>query len=404
MIYEQSDADELKSCKTIKGNVNVDWSFPGDLNLDGIEEIQGNLTCGDSPDHIGGGHRGRISSISSSTLQSLENTFLLEYLPYLDTVSLPALTSVKTIDWNSLRKLKTVDFGAGLDKAGNIMLTGTGLTDVSPFATKKVDKWSLEGHASLEQANLSKITTYKKFSASNNAANLTIDLSGVTAAGSTSLDTLEDVNLELLESTTGELEVGNFYNPLLAFPALRHASKIDLQLADDLPYQTTNVKNLSFPVLQTVHGDFEVRAKGTKWVSYIHSNAGLSATIIGLNWRSFFSISLPALEGVDGKFSLLFAEGVNCSVFSKFEVSGSYDCETLGKTSHYKSNNTYSNSAPDVSVGLPEGETFGNHKNDEGDEEGSGKGSDENNTIGHAGLSTGLCTVALLLTALAFVF
>ena len=42
MIYEQSDADELKSCKTIEGNVNVHWSFPGDLNLDGIEEIQGN--------------------------------------------------------------------------------------------------------------------------------------------------------------------------------------------------------------------------------------------------------------------------------------------------------------------------------------------------------------------------
>lgn len=232
--------------------MRIDETFQGSLNLDGLEEIQGDLWCGNS---IGHGNNGSFTSISSSTLRSIDDRFELTSLPGLDTISLPALREVVTIDWEGLPKLKTVDFGDGLEKVGNVTLKTTGLTDVSPLATEKVGKWSISDHASLKVADLSKITTYEEFSAVYNNKSLELVLSGVTSAGSTTLDTPKLVNLDSLETTTETLYISGYVASLLTFPALRHAAGIKMEL---------EIKDLAFPLLETIHGDFDVRVANTR--------------------------------------------------------------------------------------------------------------------------------------------
>lgn len=232
--------------------MRIDHSFQGGLDLDGLEEIQGDLLCTSSAGHS---DNGSVTSISSSTLRSIDNRFELTLLPSLDTISLPALREVVTIDWEGLPKLKTVDLGDGLDKVGNVTLKSTNLTDISPLATEKVGKWSILDHPSLKVADLSKITTYEEFSATSNNKTLELVLSGVTAAGMTSLDNLKVVNLDSLETTTGTLYILGYLDDLLTFPALRHAAGIKMEL---------EIKDLKFPVLETIHGNFDVRVADTK--------------------------------------------------------------------------------------------------------------------------------------------
>lgn len=172
-----------------------------------------------------------------------------------------------TIDWEGLPKLKTVDFGDGLDKVGNVTLKSTNLMDVSPLATEKVGKWSISDHPSLEVAYLSKVTTYEEFSATYKNETLKLVLSGTTATGSTSLCNITLVNLGKLEYTTGTLSISSYINDLLTFPALRHAAEVKMEL---------DIKHLEFPVLETIHGDFDVRRRykvGLQHVIY-HSPAG----------------------------------------------------------------------------------------------------------------------------------
>lgn len=116
-------------------------------------------------------------------------------------------------------------------------------------------KWSISDHTSLGVADLSKITTYEEFSAFYNNKSLELVLSGVTATGSTTLDTPKLVNLGSLEATTGTLYIGGYVDSLLTFPALRHAAGIRMEL---------EIKHLAFPVLETIHGDFDVRVANTR--------------------------------------------------------------------------------------------------------------------------------------------
>lgn len=108
-------------------------------------------------------------------------------------------------------------------------LLSTGLTDVSPLATEEVGKWTLMYHHTLKKANLSKITTYEYFNARENNDNLTIDLSGVTAAGTTNFYSPKEIKLDSLETTTDELFIYGLNSPNLTFPALRHASGINME-------------------------------------------------------------------------------------------------------------------------------------------------------------------------------
>ena len=160
-----------------------------------------------------------------------------------------------TIDWEGLPKLKTVDFGDGLDKVGNVTLKSTNLTDVSPLATEKVRKWSIPDHPSLKVADLRKITTYEQFAATSNNKTLEVVLSGVTAAGMTTLGNLKLVSLNSLETTTETIYISGYLDELLTFPALRHAAGINLEL---------DIRYLKFPVLETIHGDFDVRVTNAK--------------------------------------------------------------------------------------------------------------------------------------------
>ncbi|KAJ5105530.1 hypothetical protein NUU61_002877 [Penicillium alfredii] len=256
-VSTQSQANHYKACKTFPGSIAIDPNFQGSINLDGIEEIQGSLTCGDGEDETAlKSKNGSIPAISSSTLRTIGRSFRLSGLTSLDKLHFPALRSVGEIQWAQLPNLHGFDLGAGLDRVGNVSVMYTGLGDVAGLGTRSVDGWALVGNENLARADLAALTTYKSFRVDGNSPRLAVDLSGVTAAGESRFAALKSVNLSSLETTTGDLALRRVFSSTMAFPALRRASGISLQI-----YQGMSVH---FPSLRTVHGDFVVSGNVTK--------------------------------------------------------------------------------------------------------------------------------------------
>ncbi|RAL59364.1 hypothetical protein DID88_006854 [Monilinia fructigena] len=92
-INSAADATALADCTTIKGDVLVSTTAPGIINLDGPEEINGDLMIENN---------GAITSFSSSSLTTITGTFGLSNLTLLSTLQFAVLDKVGTINWAAL--------------------------------------------------------------------------------------------------------------------------------------------------------------------------------------------------------------------------------------------------------------------------------------------------------------
>lgn len=81
---------------------------------------------------------------------------------------------------------------------------------------------------------------------------------------------------------------------------------------------------------------------------------------------------------------------MNCSAFVDIKVSSVHYCQSNGTKHRYTEDSSYSNSAPSVSVGVPDNETFGDQD-------------DSKSAAGRVGLGSALSMVVPLLAAMAVI-
>ncbi|KAJ5105531.1 hypothetical protein NUU61_002878 [Penicillium alfredii] len=78
------------------------------------------------------------------------------------------------------------------------------------------------------------------------------------------------------------------------------------------------------------------------------------------------SITIPALEGVDGSLEVTSDANINCSIFEDIKISRSASCKSNGKATKLDSASGYSNAEPTASVGNPASMTFAPDKDNSG--------------------------------------
>jgi hypothetical protein len=134
-IYSQADADALSSCTTLRGNVSIasNDSKPFALRLDGIVTIQGDLTTNASctEEILASGPSlyealeqtcSNVTSISSSTLQTVEGIVQFESMSDLMSIELPALTSMGSFEVYMVASLRTLTLGPILNITGTFVI------------------------------------------------------------------------------------------------------------------------------------------------------------------------------------------------------------------------------------------------------------------------------------------
>ncbi|KAJ6123798.1 hypothetical protein N7471_011115 [Penicillium samsonianum] len=314
-IKTQSDADGINTCSIIKGDITIDKSYSGDLQLSGIEEITGGLISS-------GGQN--VSSITAGSLTTIGKAFDLDGLTTLTLLDFAQLDSVGSINWEALPKLQSLSFAKGVTKAGDVSIANTGLTDLNGITLKTVGTFSIQNNRDLKTININNLVNATDLiSFSGNFDTLEIDLPNLGTGTNMTFQNISSVSLPSLEKLTGQL--GFWGTKFETFSAPNLTQTGDLIFKDN-----SKLSNISMPVLKTVGGGFTI-ARDDKLSTISLPNLQRVNGAIDFS-GTFNKLALGALKDVEGSFNMQSTRGnFSCDDLKKLKsdnvIKGSFKCD-----------------------------------------------------------------------------
>lgn len=242
-IENQSDADGYASCKTLKGDVEVDEHYTGDLHLNGVQQIDGSLTVDGASN---------MTALSAPRLTSISETFKLNGLTTLYSLSFGSLTTVDSIQWTALPNLQTLDFSKGVTEAGNVAITNTGLTSLDGISLKTVGTFDITENTQLKSVNVNNLKNATGLiNFAGNMDTLEIELPNLAGGTNMTFRNVSSVSIPSLKELSGQL--GFWGNGFKAFSAPNLTETGDLVFNDN-----NKLANISMPKLKNVNGGFQI--------------------------------------------------------------------------------------------------------------------------------------------------
>jgi hypothetical protein len=165
-INSQADATSLASCPYVSSTVLVSSEFEGPLILDGMQQIW-QLLCESV---------GSITSLESSTLFLIEDTWTLSNLSEITNISLPMLNYTASVNFTNLPALNEIKLANSVETWKNSQLTisNTNLTSIPNF-TDRYRTVEIHGNSQLNNVALW-IHDCDSFNISFNGPTLNLDL------------------------------------------------------------------------------------------------------------------------------------------------------------------------------------------------------------------------------------
>lgn len=313
-IENQSDADKYSSCKTLKGDVEISDHVTGDININGVEQIAGSLTADGASN---------MSSLAASSLSSIGDTFKLNGLTSLTTLSFGSLNKVGTVKWSALPLLQNLDFHKGITEADDVTITNTGLTNLDGISLKTVGTFDITENTSLKTVNVNNLknaTGLVNFA--GNMESLEIELPNLAGGSNMTFRNVSSVSVPSLKELTGQL--GFWGDKFKSFSAPNLTETGDLVFNDN-----KNLANISMPKLTKVSGGFQI-ARNNK-LDAIHF-ASLETVTGAIDFSGKFDkAELPSLKNVRGGFNMQSTGNFSCDGFEKLSedktIRGKFDCK-----------------------------------------------------------------------------
>ena len=251
-ITSQTDADELEDCSTFDGTVIIDSSVSGNLEINGVQQITGNLTCTNATG---------LTSLSTDQLNSIGGYFSLTELTVLSNLQMSSLTSVNIIDWEALPALQELNFDQGVQTASGVRVVNTQLSTLSGIELNAVGAFEITNNPYLLDFNVNNLQSISSYiTVQANGEDLSIEFPNLLTAENMTLGNISSLSVPSLANVTGAL--GFYSNTFLNFSAANLTS-----VGNALVFDSNSVlNNISFPQLTTIGGGFQV-ANNSKLVS-----------------------------------------------------------------------------------------------------------------------------------------
>lgn len=315
-VSSAADATALSSCTTFKGSILVASTVSGEIDLNGPEQVTGSIIVENA---------GSLTTLSSTTIATIGESFTLNNLTKLSTLSFSSLTSVQTINWSALQSLDELAFKATVSTASSITITDTFLStldgiDVDTCATLDINNNNRLGTFSTQVANVTSLINIAA-----NGQDLEVSFPNLIWAANMTVRNASSISIPSLATVNGSLGFyGNYFTGISA-PNLTSVTSGSLSFVAN-----AKLTNISMPLLKTVGGG-----------DLIANNSALGnisfpdlATVGGaIDFSGNFSTpSLPALSLVKGGFNMQSTVEIDCTTFAADKTSGkilgSYTCKT----------------------------------------------------------------------------
>jgi len=318
-ITNQGDAGALAACTSVSGTIVISTEAVGAIDISGPKQIQGDLVAQSN---------NNLTGLTSSTLESIGGTFNLFNVTDLQSLSFSQLTSVKTILWNAISPLPTLDFTQVVSKASSVTIQDTTLNDLTGIDLDSVDVFDLENNRHL-MAFTTKISSITTLTIASNGEQLAVTLPNLIWAGNATFRNTSSVDFPSLQTINGTLSLdGNLFTELSApnLTSVGTGTAGSFTLAGN-----KNIQNITLPVLKTIAG-----------ANNIANNSALTTisfpalqTVGGAVFFSgnFTTPKLPALKSVLGGFTVESTSQIDCSGFQSEAgpasvIEGKFVCDT----------------------------------------------------------------------------
>lgn len=320
-IQNQGDADQLQDCSKLDGSVTIAANTAGNIAINGIQEITGNLTCYNSTG---------LTAITSDQLTTIGQYFHLEEITVLSNLQMNSLSSVNVINFVGLPNLQSLNFDTGVQEATGVRIVNTQLNSLAGIELSSVSAFEVTNNDYLSEINVNNLASVSSYlTLSANAADLEIEFPNLLTAANMTFRNISSLAIDSLANVTGAL--GCYSNTFKSFSAPNLTLVGNALVFDD----NSDLTNISIPMLTNVGGGYQI-ANNTD-LKIIDGFTKLQTVGGALDFSgAFTNVSLPALKDVKGGFNMQSTSTLDCSTFDSDHTSkiikGTYVCEgTLAK-------------------------------------------------------------------------
>ncbi|KAI9048724.1 hypothetical protein LZ554_007555 [Drepanopeziza brunnea f. sp. 'monogermtubi'] len=327
-INSQADVAQYSGCSTMSGSVIISSSASGTIDLSGIEQITGNLSCENA---------GNLVSIQSTTLTTIGASFHLYNLTLLSTLSMTTLTKVDSINWIALPALPNLVFNGPLSDANSVTISNTFLSTLSGINLMSVDTLQIDNNNNLKQfdTQIGNITKTLNINANGNL--LAVTFPNLVWAANMTFRNISSIKIPSLATINGSLGFYGNYMSSIAAPNLTSVGNFATGSGSLALVANGKLANISFPLLKSVGG-----------ANQIANNTALDAisfpslTSVGgaIDFSGNFTTpELPELTNVKGGFNVQSQQAIDCEGFKAQSggkgsiIQGTFTCKTTATTS-----------------------------------------------------------------------
>ncbi|KAK4549771.1 hypothetical protein LTR36_005072 [Oleoguttula mirabilis] len=325
-LQSAADASALSSCSTFSGSIAIATGTTDAIALDGITRITGSLVA----DNVT-----QITQLSGDSLAIIDDSFTLNSLTILSTLSFPRLESVATIDWTALPALQGLSFTTGVQTAGSVSIINTQLATLDGIDLTTVDSMTISNNDYLDDINMQIGNISTSLIIEANGRNVSASFPNLEWAYNITLRNVTAVSMPSLASLNGSMGFyANFFTSVAAPNLTTVGGSLSFVSNEDMT-------NITFPELKTVSGGLQV-ANNTAIKSISFPALETVGGALDFN-GNFTSVTLPDLEDVKGAFNLQSSGDIDtaCSHFEPLSgsnnvIKGTYTCaggeSTVGGT------------------------------------------------------------------------
>lgn len=223
-------------------------------------------------------------TLTSSDLATIEGTFHLQNLTLLTSLTLPALSTVDTVLFQSLPALATLTIGPpGITKAESVTITDTFLASLAGINVEEVGTLDINNNRRLSDFSTSIRTVSKTLKISANNKNMTLSMPDLEWAANMEIANVTTLNVPGLSAVNGSARFDFNYFQKFSAPNLTHTEDGDISFVGNPELSQIDLSSLtiigggllianntalkdvkSFQKLKTVGGALKMRGNFTK--------------------------------------------------------------------------------------------------------------------------------------------
>jgi hypothetical protein len=321
-ITTPADATQYASCSTISGSVVISSDAANSIQLDGPQQITGDLIVSNAT---------QLISFSSSTINAIGGAFRMDSLTLLSTLRFDELTQVGSIEWSALKALDTLTFPMFIQKAKSVLITNTFLSTLNGINLMTVATLNINNNLRLTNFSTQVNNITQLLNIEANGQKLNVQLPNLQTAANMTFRNVSTLSIPSLATVNGSLGFYGNYFESLSLPNLTTIGSKNQQNTGSLAIVANgDLANVSMPQLTTVQGAYQIANNSAlQNISF----PALSQIGGALDFSGNFSTpDLKSLSLVSGGFNMQSTAQIDCSAFDAAkkggEIQGLYTCTT----------------------------------------------------------------------------